>query len=262
MTLLHKLENTYLAILRFAVIVVAGLMLIATAILLMGSLPALRSNTPPAQATPNVTPDAMIEALSAPKEKASTPERPSKGKRPQLVDETIVNNISDAMQTFVKEKSGGRLNVHLDKLRDAIRDGATSQETPELTQAYLAGFATALNQTLRSPTVLARLVPSGANDPDVGSTNNDGSGRITALEVVVDFMVKYRERFAESIVLHRIAHQKAIEAQANNRTEAIGRLYLAGGVFGAFMLVVFLSIFVKIERNLRPLNETSTTFRN
>ena len=64
MAILQKLETSYLAILRFVVILISGLLLIATLILSMTALVNLWDGVKSEQSTPKIMPDQIVMEIT------------------------------------------------------------------------------------------------------------------------------------------------------------------------------------------------------
>lgn len=72
---------------------------------------------------------------------------------------------------------------------------------------------------------------------------------------MVDAIIgKYAAQFQRQLAELKAKEAERQLAQAEKKAEATMKLYMAGGAFGLLLLVVTLSIFIRIERNLRPLD--------
>jgi hypothetical protein len=70
---------------------------------------------------------------------------------------------------------------------------------------------------------------------------------------VNDTLTTYTKLFNQKVQNRERANEQAITDEIERKATAMTQLYVAGGAFGAFLFLVFISIVVKIERNLRVL---------
>ena len=68
----------------------------------------------------------------------------------------------------------------------------------------------------------------------------------------------FSKLFDEQIQKANIENAAAQREYVEKKAAGMQSIYLAGGAFGAFLMIVFLSIAIRIERNLRHLEIRST----
>lgn len=69
MILIQKLENAHLTILRFAVIIVSGLLLAGAIFLFIAALPAIKPAADVKDEAPKISSDEMVDLLATPETK-------------------------------------------------------------------------------------------------------------------------------------------------------------------------------------------------
>lgn len=259
MTMLQKLENTYLAILRFTVILIAGLLLLCAAFFMMNGLPALMAAPSADIKTPQITVDDISVHMvdDEPKKtsgsKASVTSSSSSAASPKSenADEGHLEKIASVIFKFIREKSGGTVELDANYVKEIIRKAATDQDSPELAAAYLKNLADSVEQILNSAQVKTMLQTPN-NKSTVGTDSADPNEQNAAVRIINKLLMQYRTKFDASVIAQRSANTRAIARHANAQANAQISLYAAIGCFAIFILVVFMSIFIKIERNLRP----------
>ena len=127
----------------------------------------------------------------------------------------------------------------MDKERvvDVTKGRAEVYESEELVTAYAKGFAKAV------PKILA--------DKKIESLARNTS----AIDVVNQVLNTYTEEFNGKIDAEHKRISDARDDHLQAKADSVRNLSLAGACFGLFLLVVFLSVFIKIERNLRNLEK-------
>lgn len=137
-----------------------------------------------------------------------------------------------------------------------VKRQAESQTSPELVKAYADGLAAALDTVLADPKIIAQV--SGFAMASRGDTTADvpatAQGSANPAEVVDAIIGKYSAQFQRQLAELKAKEAERQASQAEKKAEATLNLYMAGGAFGLFLLVVSLSIIIRIERNLRPLD--------
>jgi predicted RNase H-like nuclease (RuvC/YqgF family) len=134
----------------------------------------------------------------------------------------------------------------LNELVDNIRKMAESKGSNELTLAYATELSLAVNQIFSDKKIEEIAINS---DP---------------LDFVGKFFVTFTEEFDRQVQAEQDRVHKEQQEYIQTKAKSINNLYIAAASFGIFIIVVFLSIFIKIERNLRCLEvrnhaDTSTT---
>jgi len=239
--MLQKLENVYLAILRTVVIITSGLLLVGAVMFGFGSLKGFGDGPGTNIKPPEMTSDAIIKTITSPKSMSDEPFRGHKAETPEKI--TIDKNqkyyeaAADAIVSFVERMSYGVEGVDKERVVDVTKGRAEVYESEELVTAYAKGFAKAV------PKILA--------DKKIESLARNTS----AIDVVNQVLNTYTKEFNDKIDAEhkRIADARDDHLQA--KADSVRNLSLAGACFGLFLLVVFLSVFIKIERNLRNLEK-------
>lgn len=245
MSFLNKVENVYLTILRLVVLMGATLALIS-AIILGGSaasklLSAEPKNTDPVLVTPENTPklDAFMAsknpAAQTPKEAKKSKELEGETKNPDI--DASVKNISQ----YIREVLQG--DPDTSKLRAFVVEKAS--KLPNKTQnAYLKSlneFSAELLKKIAAQKTIVAAAQSAGQEP------NNAPGFIDLDEALQWHLVQFAEIVDKNNAEIEQKQQEYILAKAAGTQE----LYIAAGSFATFLLVVFLFIIIKIERNLR-----------
>ncbi|WP_374600584.1 hypothetical protein [Niveibacterium sp.] len=272
--MLLKIENTYLSILRFAVLLGATLLLAVTAIYGLSSFKGFTANAHHEAATPTVDQKEILAHLTKKSEAAETntaaPEKdqPNAVRQPAL--DEVGRRIAKALRTFM---------THFEKDWSASDEDIgrylTAHSTPyaddqAMKAAYLDGLATTLEQLLPEKAILDKVVRNpnfGKKTQTTITSPEDGSEQIVEEpvdgaskkyevspdnvfgEVVSAYSTKFMELHEKNV---NDAREKNAEA-AQTKAEALSNLYFAVGSFTSFLALVFLTIVIKIERNLRAM---------
>ena len=243
--MLQKLENFYLAILRFVVLLVAGLLLIVVMVLALRSTAALYSSPGSVNRTPQVAP-AVIESdvlatlnaayqSAAPNQKAQSATTNQKAVRDP--NQVYYAQVAASVLKFVHSNFPDQYNnVDPQDIVDDMKRLTDVFDTENLKAAYAKGLAENMASALSDPAIVqfAKLHSPQHVIPSV--TNS------------------YTDEFNQQI---KDIKAKNDAAQAKYLAEQHGAkqsLYHAAVGFGIFLLIVFLLIVIKIERNLRPEN--------
>lgn len=231
--MLQKLENAYLAILRFVIIAVAGALLVAVAVFGVKGFKVFQNEPVMARKVPHVVEREVVQALNSPPLEAT----PAPDEAVQQADKTSVFHArsADAIALFVARHSGGAMDVNKFQVMMIIREKAESMGDPVLVAGYAENLSTTIEKILADPSVVAAV--QSASAPEVVD------------RVLNRFTESYRLQ-AEQAHAEQAERQQAYQAQ---KAEGQQSLYFAGGAFAAFLMIVFLSIIIRIERNLRHL---------
>jgi len=233
--MLQKLENLYLGILRFVVILVAGLLLAAVVIFGTASLRALQSAPENAKATPVVRDDALKKSVL---EKAATPETseslqpPTKKTDP---NQPYYDRAAKAIVEFVSVNSKGQESVDAQQVANITKNRAANYDKQGLTGTFAKNFAESVERLLRDPDVVAFAKQS------------------SPLQIVNRLLNVFVEQFDSQIEQTNAANIARQQEHLERKAEGQQSIYFAGAAFGSFLMIVFLSIIIRIERNLRHL---------
>lgn len=234
--MLQKLENAYLAILRFVVIAVAGVLLVAVVILGFNSVKAIQFEPEERKITPTVSDQELINGIT---EKPATP----KSEHHEDAGDTnkadpnaaFYERASNAIVSFVTKYSGGAEKVEKAQVIAITKKRTESLDDPKLVVAFAKGFAETIEKTLADPSVI--------------KTAQATSTLSVANKALNLFEQKFHERIEKENAQFAAKQKEYIAKKA----EGMQSLYVAAGAFLAFLMIVFLSIIIRIERNLRHL---------
>ncbi|MCE2722104.1 MAG: hypothetical protein ACK5DL_12685 [Burkholderiales bacterium] len=250
MTMLQRIENTYLAILRLVVVGASGLLLVSAIVFAIKSAPLLEDPVESTAPLKAVSPDLMIDLLTK-KEPTASAQKTAKSQGGPEIDERLVTKVAEALTKFVSEQSAGSVSLKTEKVREIIRSDAQAQSTSQLKVEYLNALAATVEKALAHPSVLSLMKsPTGAG-PSSADSAESSEKQHPAVRLVVDLLGKFNQAFNAAVETQARETQQAQLDHQKARLRAMTNSYTAGACFGAFLLIVFLSVFLKIERNLR-----------
>ncbi|WP_432722670.1 hypothetical protein R0381_001540 [Jeongeupia wiesaeckerbachi] len=236
--MLQKLENAYLAILRFVVIAVAGLLLIMVVILGLNSLKALQSEPAATETTHVVSEQDLIQSITAKpgvqQQQAPKASNDMAAKDPNAV---FYERAATAMTNFIKSLDKNAQNIDNAEFIAYAKQTAESLGEPKLTAEYAKNFADAMEKTLKDPSVIK-----------VAQTT---SVQHVIQKVVGDFFQQFKANVEQEKAQRATKQQEYLVKKA----EGMQSLYIAAGAFASFLMIVFLSVIIRIERNLRNLEK-------
>lgn len=239
--MLQKLENSYLAILRFVVILVAGILLVAVAIFGVNSLKGIKSEPASIEFTPKVSEQELITGLTAKSasvtNEAAVTNQAEKQSNPNVV---YYERTATSIVSFVA-KFNPEVTLDRSAIIDVVQSRAEHQDDPKLVSSYAKGLAESVEKTLANESV-GKLV-----------------GTKTAVEVVQSALNIFDKEFKTQISKSIADQEKQERKYLTEKAEGMQSMYMAAGAFGSFLLIVFLSIIIKIERNLRPVGNKSSS---
>ncbi|MES2153181.1 MAG: hypothetical protein V4508_25660 [Pseudomonadota bacterium] len=229
--MLQHLENIYLAILRSVIIIAAGLLLGFAIIFGLGALKLALSEPQPALTVPAVA-DSVLTAKLAAAPVAAPAAIVDSGSG---VNDAAYARAAKTVANFIDANSAAGAPASQERIGAVLKAKAQAQGEPLLVSAFANNLADALAKTLSDPAVIAAA--KSATAADIVNRALD--------EFSAEFKLQ-RERGATANLLRQNEFmQRKAEGKQN--------LYLACGALGAFLLMVFLSMLIKIERNLRYL---------
>lgn len=238
--MLQKLENFYLAILRFVVLLVAGLLLVAVVILAIRSTAALHTAPVPVNETPQVAQETVKSDVLA--TDANVPDQSAtvNSKAAQDPNRVYYAQAASSIINFFNSNFPSQYNLDPQKVANIIKGQTDTFDTDDLKAAYAKGIAADIASVLADPAIV-----------QFAKSHKPGD----VVEGVID---SYTREFNQQI---KDTQAKNDAAQAKYLAEQHGAqqsLYAAAAGFGIFLLIVFLSIVIRIERNLRPENRVKT----
>ncbi|MGR2678709.1 hypothetical protein [Chromobacterium haemolyticum] len=234
--MLQKLENAYLAILRFVVLGVAGLLLIGVVIQLTGAAKLLQKAPDPIKIEPAVAPkDVISDITRKPSESTKGGTESSARANGANPHDKYYGRMVDAIVRY--GKSFGRTVVDRESLINVFKEDSRIKEyaSGEHAEKYLEGLAKTFEIASSDQTVM-KAAP--ASNP---------------FSIFDDFIQGYTNKFKQQLDEANEKNANAMTTYQMEKANGLQSLYYAGGAFGAFLLIVFLSIFIRIERNLRNL---------
>lgn len=234
--MLQKLENFYLAILRFVVLLVAGLLLVAVVILAIRSTAALHSAPVPVAETPEVTQAAVKGDVLATGPDTQDQSAAVNSKAAQDPNRAYYTQAASSIMNFFNSNFPGQYNLDPQKIANIIKGQTDTFDTDDLKAAYAKGIAANVASVLADPAII-----------QFAKSHKPG-------DVVESVIESYTREFNQQIKDTQAKNEAAQAKYLAEQHEAKQSLYAAAAGFGIFLLIVFLSIVIKIERNLRPEN--------
>ena len=239
--MLQKLENAYLAILRFVVIATAGVLLVAVVILGFNSFKVIQFEPVAKEITPQVSEQELIKGIT--KKPAQTldqlPESDGNAKKTDP-NAAFYERASNAIAAFVTKYSGGAESVEKAQVVAITKERAESLDDPKLVTAFAKGFADSIEKTLADPSVIKTAQTT------------------SSLDVINKALNLFTQNFNEQIKKENAKFIAEQQKYIEKKSEGMQSLYVAAGAFVAFLMIVFLSIIIRIERNLRHLENKPT----
>lgn len=240
--MLKRLENIYLAILRFVVIIASGLLLVAV---ILSGIAAIKGFTEPnidELAPPKVNSDELIKDITEQNAEPVPPQVRKQGpdQSKESADPNLAYYEAAALKiaNFISIHSNRKENVDKEQIINIIKNRAESYDpSDELTAAFAKEFSEATDKVLSDKAV------------------EDFAKKSSTIDVVNKLLNLFTEEFAIQVQAERERIKAAHQEHMMDEEGALESLYISAGSFGAFLIIVFLSIFIKIERNLRHLEK-------
>lgn len=278
MSIIEKLENSYLGLLRGVVIVAASILLLVAVVMgamsLRGMLPASEQKTESVSVDPKdvlaqVAPDEQ-NTVPADEKKATKADQTKAARHPEDYEK-----IFAAVHSFVTTYSKNTLKIEREPLFQYLDKKSDVYGSEDLKSSYIGGLVGALNASLQDKRVIARVekpatapvkrINSPAPEAPQDTTPAEGTEEAvqappavveTAFKespfVIVDAVVDtYTKMFNQKLVDAKEKKDAQAIEEMNAKASSATKMYFAAGTFGIFLLVVFLSIVIRIERNLR-----------
>ena len=288
MSIIQKLEDSYLGILRVVVIVAASLLLAGAVVMglmsLKGMLPGSHQQADiervdPADVLAKVVPGDKAATQPDARKAAKGDEKKARAHGPQY------DKILASTSAFVTKYSKATLSINKDPLFRFLDAKSDAYDTDDLKLKYIDGLATAMEATLLDARVIARVekpltaakrlppppppapepaaVPEGAPDGETVEPVQqavqqpapvvEDAFKESPVDLVEEVIATYTEMFNKKIAQAAQARDEKVAEQAQAKASSAMKMYVAGGVFGIFLLVIFLSIVIRIESNLRTI---------
>jgi hypothetical protein len=230
--MIQKLENFYLATLRFVVILVATLLLIGVVLLGIRSFDGLSSPPKPVELKPSVSQADLKSAILKSAQGDITPDTVATASSDP--NQGYYNRVGTAIKRFADKQYPGVYTIDPSRIATMVKEKADTYPSADLTAAYAKNLAENVDALLADPQLVAHA-------------------RKNELGPVVDRMFNaFAEEFDRQVKETNDRNEELQAEYLSRKAEAQQNLYVAAGTFGVFLLIVFLSIIIRIERNLRP----------
>lgn len=267
MSVLKRVEELYLEVLRFIIIAAASLLLLAAVV--FGALAASNysQSSHGSEHTPaNVNPADVTEGVLASKadKKPAANNAPSQvGEEGNASDpnEPTYERIAKVIVDFVGKNGHGVETLQKAPVIEVTKRKTNQYEDPAVAKEFVDGLAIAMEKTLTDPKVLKLFEPMPAPPavkpaaPETEEVEQPAPVapllRESPIEIVNATLSTYIRLFNEKLKEREQAKNEAAAAEIQKKAAAMTQLTIAGATFGAFLFLVFISIVVKIERNLR-----------
>jgi hypothetical protein len=246
-TMLQKMEEIYLAILRGVVILVAGILLVATLIYGATSLKIISMEPTKKTEVPKQSVNAIIKEITK-KEQTSPSEqqKDSDNNKKNDPNDVYYERIAAAIVDFVEKNSNSNEKVQKAEVVEISKSRAESLDNQKLTNAFAKNFAESIEKILADPSIV------------------DAAKSSSSLTVVNKALNEFTNDFNAQLFKQNKEFEKKQREYIAKKSEGMQSLYLAGISLATFLLIVFLSVILKIERNLRglkpesiPINQTT-----
>lgn len=267
MSIVNNVEKSYLDLLRVVVLVVATILLILSLIAgLSGGLGFF--NFGDGVVSPEkVTVDEVIQDL------APRPQEVNKPAEKSQVDQKKVDPFQDKYEKIVERislfvKANSKESINKDAAIEFISKNTNRYDDPLIRESYINGLSDTVDQAFKSDIVVSRLktvdkvapskveaVPASAAEGEevapVPEAQDLKIKKESPIDISIEVIEKYTEHFNAKIAVANEETAKNQAEKALNKAGSLIKLYVAGAAFFLFLLVVFVSILIKIERNLR-----------
>lgn len=265
MSIIQKLENSYFGILRVVVIAASSLLLIAAIALggwsIRGVLPTVE---PKVEVVAVDLKDVLEQVIPEEKKLGQGDEPPASDiaavKTANAAQQAAYEKIYTMAATFIGKFGGNVQTINKKGFFEYMDTKSKPYDSDEIRAQYLSGLIGVMDSSFKSLKVTAIAgSPMTVPTPEQrGETN----GVEQAYPLVVNdkpinmvglVINSYTELFSKKIAAAKEKQEARAAEIQNEKATALMQLYVAAGIFGFFLLVVFLSIVIKIERNLREI---------
>jgi len=274
MSVVNKIEKTYLDILRVVVLTVASLLLIVAIVAGILGFSGTVGHSEKLVSPRKVVTDEVINKMKPPLGDAANSTIKTPEEKP--ADDLYKNQyqkIVDSLDLFVKNYAGVMESVDKKKAMVYVASLANQFENEETKSDYVTGMVDTVEKALKSDTVIARVkknpkdkITAPPVDPVQPVFNENGELVVppaivespfkeSPVAVSTEVISQYTELFNKNIAEAAAENNRNEMGKAENTAAAMMKLYISGGAFLAFILVIFISVLVKIERNLRLMAE-------
>lgn len=277
MSVLKRVEELYLEVLRFIIIASASVLLVVAVVL--ASIAASNFGHPTdkdAQQTSVVNPAEVTNGVLTAKANAKPSKAPAQkevGEETNSADpnQATYERIAKTIVNFVKKYGQNIESVSNEDVIKVTRSKTAMYHDAATAKEFANGLAASMEKTLSDQKILklfeasaSTVAPAPTPTPVVQTTESENVEQPapvapapalleSPLGIVNETLSTYIRMFNETLQAHEQAKAQALAEEVERKANAMTQLYIAGGAFGAFLMLVFISIVVKIERNLREL---------
>lgn len=271
MSALQRVEETYLGILRLVIIIASSLLLVAAIVFGVMAFSNMRGGEKVEPIETAVKSDDVINKVASAPEKQKVNPQANNGSKKQGsplstdANQPYYDRTSDAILKFINSYAKGYFDISAERLVTIVKEKAEKYgDRAQIVTAFASGMAETMEKGLANPAIIKRVekpapVPVAppaptASDADANSdvpVPNETPFNESPVQIVDELMGTYTQFFEEQ--QSKIAMEKARAAaeEIERKSSSMMQLYIAGGAFASFLFLVFISIVVKIERNLR-----------
>ena len=264
MSIIQKLENSYLGILRVVVIAASSLLLIAAIALGGWSIKGVLPTAEPKIETVSVDPRDVLEQVAPEEKKVAQADEQSAFNNAGVnaanaAQQAAYEKIYTMAATFIGKFGGNVQTLNKNGFFKYLDTKLNQYDSEEIKAQYLSGLTGVMDSSFKSLRVTAIAGSPMAVLSQEQSGETDGLEPANPLindkpiNMVGSVINSYTMLFGKKIAAAKEKQEELAAEIQNEKATAMMRLYVAAGLFGFFLLVVFLSIVIKIERNLREL---------
>lgn len=238
--MIQQLENAFLAILRLVILIAACVTLAATVILGISALPAIFPEPAPPEIQPHVKLDTIVERHFSVKPKIQQPALRSFSfdtSTPVHIPDPLCVSLSDVIANFVSAY-GDDASVTKEDVTQFL-ENIIERRPRAYRDAFKHNLATYVHQLVSNEHV---IIHATATSP-ISVVNKAISSFVADFDQQIEEIQEQAERA-------RSRHRQA-------KADAMQRLIMAGFALVSLLSILFLMVFIRIERNLRPLQALS-----
>ncbi len=277
MSVLKRVEEAYLEVLRFIIIAAASLLLLGAIVVagLAASNWSSHGDTGESANVPIKPEDVTSKVVANKADATPAKETPAldAASSTKKVDpnQAFHERTAVAIFNFVTKYGKGVETIDKPSVLDVARAKSAQYSDAAVAAEFAQGLAVTMEKALADPKVikLVELAPPAAKPAATASAPAAAAGTEEVIEgadqpvarpfkespigIVNDVLGTYMHLFAEKVDKKAQEKAQAEIDEAARKATALTQFYFAAGAFGAFLMLVFISIVVKIERNLRAL---------
>ncbi|MDE2584708.1 MAG: hypothetical protein KGN39_04860 [Betaproteobacteria bacterium] len=267
MSALQKIEETYLGILRLVIIAVASLLLVASVVIGLLAFSGLNGGSRTQDFETGVKADEVINKVGAEKKKETKQLPQGKKQGGDLVvadpNDRYYVRTAEAVIKFADKYAPGYFQISKDRLVNVSKNAAEQYRDTKTSTEFASGLAETMEKAMSSPVIIKRVEkPKTGSSPKPAAEQQEPSAdevvadvpfNESPLDIAQEIFETYKTLFAEREAEKVAAKERQIAEELERKATAQTQLYIAAGAFASFLFLVFISIVVKIERNLRDI---------